>query len=92
MPYIFIPDEFDTTDKIIFVDEDMSAPFECMICHKIHDAGKVEVLQRYMDCSMWKCPHCNATINDRPIGWGGSARPVDKMSTNRMVLTRQHRI
>lgn len=54
----------------------MFAPYRCMRCNKVHDAGNVEVVARYADCTMWKCPNCNATIDDRPIEWGGSAEPI----------------
>lgn len=58
--------------------EGMSAPYRCTRCGHIHDAGKVEVIARYSDCSVWRCPSCNAQIDDRPIGWGGSAEPVQR--------------
>lgn len=54
----------------------MSHPMRCKWCHKIHDAGNVEVVQRYMDCTVWKCPNCGRNIDDRHPDWGGSAIPV----------------
>lgn len=55
---------------------DMSYPVECRFCHEIHDAAKVTVLQRYSDCSVWKCPNCGVKIDDRHEAAGGSAIPV----------------
>lgn len=56
---------------------EMLFPVRCKWCHKIHDAGKVEVIQRYMDCSVWKCPNCGVKVDDRHIAAGGSAIPVN---------------
>jgi hypothetical protein len=44
----------------------------CKWCGCVHDTGKVTVLARYADCSVWACPGCGAQIDDRPAGWGGS--------------------
>lgn len=57
---------------------DMLAPVQCKFCHHVHDAGRVTVIQRYADCSVWKCPKCKATLDDRPEGWGGSAIPIER--------------
>lgn len=54
----------------------MTYPMRCARCRKVHDAAKVEVLGRYTDCSTWRCPNCNALIDDRPESWGGSAEKV----------------
>lgn len=51
---------------------EMSYPARCRHCTHIHDAGKVEVVQRYTDCSVWRCPNCRVLIDDRPVSWGGS--------------------
>ena len=57
----------------------MLAPVECARCGHVHDAGHVEVVARYQDCSVWKCPGCGASIDDRPVGWGGgSAWKLDR--------------
>lgn len=37
----------------------------------------VTVLQRYSDCSVWKCPNCGVVGDDRPLSWGGSFERVD---------------
>jgi hypothetical protein len=47
-------------------------------CGRAHDASTVEVLERYSDCSRWKCPHCDGWCDDRPIGWGGSIEKVTR--------------
>jgi hypothetical protein len=49
----------------------------CKWCGCVHDTGKVTVLARYADCSVWACPGCGAQIDDRPAGWGGSY-PVEE--------------
>ena len=49
---------------------DMSFPVRCTRCSHVYDLGKVEVVQRYADCSVWKCPGCRITVDDRPPGWG----------------------
>lgn len=56
--------------------EGMLAPVRCKFCHQVHDSAKVTVLQRYSDCSVWKCPNCGSRIDDRPEQWGGSALPI----------------
>jgi hypothetical protein len=61
----------------------MFAPVECRWCHRIHDSGRVEVIARYTDCSVWRCPHCGNQVDDRPEGWGGSAFPIDKRTGRR---------
>lgn len=55
----------------------MMWPMKCRWCRCIHDAGKVEVVQRYLDCSVWRCPGCGVLIDDRTEAWGGSAFRVD---------------
>lgn len=55
---------------------EMTSPYRCLRCDKVHDVANVEVVGRYSDCTMWKCPNCGKTIDDRPIGWGGSAVKV----------------
>lgn len=52
---------------------EMSHPVRCGACRKVHDAGHVQVIARYADCSVWHCPNCNAKIDDRPKSFGGSA-------------------
>jgi hypothetical protein len=51
---------------------EMSYPAICRHCHHLHDAGKAETVQRYVDCSVWRCPRCKVLIDDRPPSWGGS--------------------
>jgi rubredoxin len=52
--------------------ESMLMPMQCTSCRLIFDAGKVEVTARYSDCSVWKCPGCGRTHDDRP-SWSGGA-------------------
>lgn len=56
----------------------MRFPVKCARCRHIHDGASVTVVQRYSDCSRWRCPNCTTIIDDRPIGWGGSAIPLDR--------------
>jgi hypothetical protein len=55
----------------------MTYPMRCVPCGHVHDAAKVTVVQRYTDCSVWRCPRCGSLIDDRPRGWGGSAERVN---------------
>lgn len=59
---------------------EMMAPVRCTRCNKFHDSAKVEVVQRYSDCSAWRCPNCKSLIDDRPIDWGGSAVPIERQN------------
>lgn len=48
----------------------MFMPVRCTWCSGVYDAGKVEVIARYTDCSMWKAPCCGTTVDDRgDTGW-----------------------
>ena len=59
----------------------MLAPYSCGACGHVHDTAKVEVVARYTDCSVWRCPSCKATQDDRQA-WGfhspGQARRIDR--------------
>ena len=59
----------------------MQFPVLCRWCSHVHDSAKVTVVQRYADCSVWRCPACDNLIDDRPEGWGGSAFPVRAEAT-----------
>lgn len=51
-------------DALTVVDTcDMAYPMRCKWCGCVHDAGKVEVVQRYADCSVWRCPGCGLLID-----------------------------
>lgn len=52
--------------------EDMLWPALCRHCNHLHDSGRVQVVQRYLDCTVWRCPRCDVLIDDRPRAWGGS--------------------
>ncbi len=45
--------------------DQMTSPVRCNHCGRIYDLGKVTVEARYLDCSVWKCPHCSVTVDDR---------------------------
>ena len=56
----------------------MTYPVRCKWCQCVHDGAKVTVVQRYTDCSTWRCPGCGVLIDDRPLSWGGSAERVER--------------
>lgn len=56
---------------------EMTYPVRCRWCRTVHDAAKVTVIDRYADCSTWKCPGCGVVLDDRPRAWGGSAERVE---------------
>lgn len=56
--------------------EAMGYPMRCKWCRRVHDAMGVDVVQRYADCSVWRCPHCGVLGDDRPLSWGGSFERV----------------
>jgi hypothetical protein len=56
---------------------DMLDPMRCMRCRQVFDGGHVEVVARYTDCDVFKCPKCGATVDNRPVGWGGSVERLD---------------
>ena len=58
--------------------DDMMMPVECRWCRHVHDAAKVTVVQRYADCSVWRCPGCNVLVDDRDPRWGGGVYPLGK--------------
>jgi hypothetical protein len=50
--------------------EGMTFPVRCRHCSRVYDLGKVEVVARYTDCSMWHCPGCKILADDRKPPWG----------------------
>src|SRR5215217_7243860 len=56
----------------------MFAPVQCKRCGCVHDSGPVEVIARYADCSVWKCPGCGVAVDDRPPRWGGGVYKLDR--------------
>jgi len=55
--------------------EPMRFPVRCPHCRHLHDGAMVTVVQRYLDCSTWRCPSCTTLIDDRPRAWGGCYQP-----------------
>jgi hypothetical protein len=42
----------------------------CLHCGGTYDLGKVTVVARYTDCSVWRTPCCDLTVDDRgETGW-----------------------
>jgi hypothetical protein len=53
----------------------MMIPVRCLRCNNgIYDLTKVEVTERYTDCSVWMTPCCNVSVDDRT--WPGRAAYV----------------
>jgi len=49
---------------------EMHFPVRCAFCGRVYDIGKVKVVARYADCSVWKTPCCGITADDRgDTGW-----------------------
>jgi len=44
-------------------DRPMIAPVRC-VCGRIYDSANVEVIARYVDCSVWKAPCCGRQVDD----------------------------
>ena len=49
--------------------EGMFSPVRCAHCRGVYDLGEVTVTARYMDCSVWRSPCCDLTVDDRGEGW-----------------------
>lgn len=69
-------DQYGISREITGPIEGMLVPVRCKWCQLVHDAAKVTVLERYSDCSVWKCPNCGTRLDDRPESLGGSAIPL----------------
>jgi hypothetical protein len=51
---------------------EMTSPVRCRHCGKVYDLGRVEIVSRRLDCSVWHCPGCNLQVDDRgESGWTG---------------------
>lgn len=66
------------------------APGQCTRCRHVFDSGPVEVVARYADCTVFKCPGCGASIDDRPIGWGGSFKKLTRAEAVTEIMGRAH--
>jgi hypothetical protein len=50
----------------------MHDPVRCLHCRTVYDMAAVQIVQRYSDCSVWRCPGCRLQVDDRCLtGWGG---------------------
>lgn len=55
---------------------DMRSPVRCGHCGHVYDLGKVTVTACYTDCSVWRTPCCDTTVDDPceyGVLWGGRA-------------------
>lgn len=50
--------------------KNMISPVICLRCGEIYDLCDGEVIHRYADCTLYKTPCCNQTVDDRT--WTGS--------------------
>lgn len=58
----------------------MSWPVRCTHCNRVYDGGKVTVIQRYADCSVWVSPCCRIQVDDRGTGpFGKSRRDITEL-------------
>lgn len=48
----------------------MRHPVRCTKCGRVYDLGSITEYGRYADCTVWRCPGCHCTVDDRPVGWG----------------------
>jgi hypothetical protein len=48
----------------------MTSPVRCTMCSHVYDLGQLTEYSRHLDCTVWKCPGCGITVDDRPPGWG----------------------
>lgn len=50
---------------------DMMFPVRCLRCHRgVYDLAKVTITARYLDCSVWRTPCCDQSVDDRgETGW-----------------------
>lgn len=71
----FLPNP-DGSVSVVAIEGGEGYPMRCKRCGNVHDASKVEVIQRYADCSVWACPHCKTVGDDRPLSWGGTFERV----------------
>jgi len=50
--------------------EEMRDPVRCARCSTVYDLAHVVVIDRYADCSTWRCPGCGSLVDDRgETGW-----------------------
>lgn len=49
----------------------------CKWCRSVHDAAKVTIVDRFSDCSTYRCPGCRQLLDDRPECLGGSSLPLE---------------
>jgi hypothetical protein len=45
--------------------DDMTSPVRCGRCNAIYDLGKVKVIHRYADCTLFTTPCCNQNVDER---------------------------
>lgn len=62
----FVIDDHGRVHTVPLEIKDMFYPVRHISCGNVHDAGKVEIEARYLDCSVWRCPGCKVLIDDRP--------------------------
>lgn len=73
----FTIDQYGHMREVVDVSS-MLAPYACGSCGHAHDTAAVQVVARYADCSMWRCPSCDALQDDRWPSGPGQARRIDR--------------
>lgn len=59
----------------------------CSKTGELFNIGKVEVIGRYSDCSLFKCPSCRKQHDDR-VAWNQGNRTIDKNVRNGYIEIR----
>jgi hypothetical protein len=57
---------------------EMTTPARCAWCWRVYDLGRVTVLSRYSDCSIWRSPCCGRLVDDRRWGSRSDYTEIDK--------------
>ena len=66
--WVFTPDG--TARWVDVAPAGMRDPVRCARCAEIYDLAFVDVVSRYADCSVWRCPGCDSLVDDRgETGW-----------------------
>lgn len=53
----------------------MENQVRCRFCGKVYDLGKVEIIARYADCTVFKTPCCGKEADDR--SWKGDFMRIE---------------
>jgi hypothetical protein len=65
---------------------DMCQPVQCGRCGRIYDLGKVEVLHRYLDCTLFRSPCCKQQVDTRCEDAPGWTSQVDYIRIDKSLI------